>query len=774
MINEKGSEVMKGTKSAVLVLSLLAVIGLSACVGSNETKTKSSIELPQGHVLVADQIAFNKAMENAQPGQTIVLANGVWEDFEMLVQGKGTKESPIGVSAQTEGEVILSGLSNLSLYGEHLVVSGLVFKDGYSPTGSVISFRKSGDKLANHSRVTRTVIDNFSNPDKFSSDNWVAMYGRYNRFDHNHLEGKSNAGVTMAVRLNSVASQENYHQIDHNYFGPRPILGSNGGETLRVGTSKYSLSNSFTVVENNYFDRANGEVEIISNKSGSNTFRNNTFFESRGTLTLRHGNGNLVEGNVFLGNGKDHTGGIRVINADQTIRNNYMEGLTGIRFGGGFVVLNGVPNSRINRYHQVKNTVIENNTLVNLSNINLAAGSDAERTAVPIDSAFKNNLVVSEGEQPFKIFDDVSGITFSGNLTNADMPEQIASGFVKQAIKVERAATGLLVNTEAASKGVGASLTLRPIDKNKTGVSWYPKDTQLVEFSSGNEVTVDSPQGLVDAVANANAGDVIKLVAGEYEMVKPLIVDTTVTIMGSGEKAAVVYPMRTLLAEISDGGSLKLHNLVIDGEKAPDAAGNVLVRNTRLPTLKNYRLSFDNVIVRNLNVNHSAHVFDAGYRSMADRITITDSVFENITGDILRLNKEQDDLGIYNLEYLTISNSQFKDIQGAVAKIYRGGTDESTFGPHVFVENSRFENIGKGKRNKHQASFYLHGAQDTDLLNNEFVDLMPIIIEHTVGEPQTLVANNSFIDVELPKVTEVFTKGDSTAVLRNNTVKGSK
>jgi poly(beta-D-mannuronate) lyase len=51
---------------------------------------------------------------------------------------------------------------------------------------------------------------------------------------------------------------------------------------------------------------------------------------------------------------------------------------------------------------------------------------------------------------------------------------------------------------------------------------------------------------------------------------------------------------------------------------------------------------------------------------------------------------------------------------------------------------------------------------------------MPIIIEHTVGEPQTLVANNSFIDAELPKVTEVFTKGDSTAVLRNNTVKGSK
>ena len=55
-------------------------------------------------------------------------------------------------------------------------------------------------------------------------------------------------------------------------------FGSNGGETLRIGTSHYSLSDSFTVVENNYFERTNGEVEIISVKSGKNQIRNNVFF----------------------------------------------------------------------------------------------------------------------------------------------------------------------------------------------------------------------------------------------------------------------------------------------------------------------------------------------------------------------------------------------------------------------------------------------------------------------------------------------------------------
>lgn len=724
----------------------------------------------QAQVLVSDIESYNNAMNAAKAGDIITLENGVWEDFDMLVTGEGSKDLPIKVQAQTEGQVILSGRSSLRLHGEYLEVSGLVFKNGYSPSGTVISFRAGANKYANYSRVTRTVIDGFSSPEKFSSENWVGLYGKHNRFDHNHLEGKNSSGVTMAVRLNTAESQENYHRIDHNYFGPRPILGSNGGETLRIGTSKYSLSNSFTVVENNYFDRANGEVEIISNKSGSNTFRNNTFFESRGTLTLRHGNGNLVEGNVFLGNGKDHTGGIRVINANQTIRNNYMEGLTGIRFGGGFVILNGVPNSRINRYHQVDAAVIENNTIVNVDNINLAAGSDAERTAVPINSRFANNLVINKSTHPFKIFDDVSGIEFVNNITNQDVPNELNSGFSKQQVDVKRISTGLLVDKKAASLGVGAASDLAPLDKAITGVSWYPKNTQEVAFSSAETTLVSSANELIAAVQNATPGAKIVLAPGNYRMHQAMRVSTVVTIAGDAESTATLFPLRTLLAEILDGGSLKLENLSIDGSQAPDSAGNLLIRNTRIPTLLNYRLELDTVSVQNLDVNHSAHVFDAGYRSMAKSIVIRNSRFSNITGDILRLDKEQDDLGIYNLEYLTIENSHFEDIQGAIAKIYRGGTDESTFGPHVFVNNSHFKNIGKGKRNKHKASLYLHGVQDTDLLSNTFANSLPIIIEHTVGEPQTLIEQNVFTNMPLPKVTEEFTKGKSTAVLTDNKV----
>ena len=141
--------------------------------------------------LVRDIAGYEKVLPNLVAGDTVTLKDGVWRDFEILFEGMGTLEKPISLQAETKGEVILSGNSNLRLAGEHLVVSGLVFKNGFTPTSSVISFAKSKTELANHSRVTETVIDAYNNPERFENESWVTMYGRHNRFDHNHISGKS-------------------------------------------------------------------------------------------------------------------------------------------------------------------------------------------------------------------------------------------------------------------------------------------------------------------------------------------------------------------------------------------------------------------------------------------------------------------------------------------------------------------------------------------------------------------------------------------------------
>ncbi len=78
-----------------------------------------------------------------------------------------------------------------------------------------------------------------------------------------------------------------------------PPLGSNGSETLRIGTIHYSMENSKTIIRNNYFYRCNGGTEIISSKSCQNTFTNNVFYKSEGSFTLRHGYENTVAENIF-------------------------------------------------------------------------------------------------------------------------------------------------------------------------------------------------------------------------------------------------------------------------------------------------------------------------------------------------------------------------------------------------------------------------------------------------------------------------------------------
>lgn len=699
--------------------------------------------------LVANQEEYREALEGSMPGDTIVLADGVWQDFEIRFSGRGTESAPITLKAQTKGKVVLAGQSNLRLCGEYLVVSGLVFRDGYSPTNTVLSYRCTKGKPANYSRVTEVVIDHFTNPERHETDFWVLMFGRHNRFDHNHLVGKGNAGVTMAVRLDGEENQQNHHRIDHNYFGPRPILGSNGGETLRIGTSHHSLTDSNTLVERNFFYRCNGEVEIVSSKSGGNVFRSNVFFESRGTLTLRHGNNNTIEANVFLGNGVQNTGGIRVINKGHVVRNNYLEGLKGYRFGGGFVVMNGVPDSPINRYHQVENVRIENNSIIDSARIELAAGSDTERSAPPISTDFQNNLVSNEGGySPFRVYDDIGGIEFKNNASNALDQLPVAQGFNNEPFELKRAANGLLYPTKEGYDNVGVPADLQVLDIEETGVDWYPKVKANSNDAATRYITVEpGVDALFKAILGAKPNAEIRLEPGEYRIEKLLVVDKPVTLKAAKDPlSAKLLFERSALFELVEGGSLHLEGLYISGAAAPDVAGNTVIRTSRYSMVKNYEIDIRNCAIENLDTNHSFSFLKVSKNTFATNLSIDHSTFANISGHVIDLNKEMDDLGRYNAESISISNASFQNIDGAVLDIYRGGTDESTFGPKVKLRKSRISNVGHGKRNKSAASIRLHGAQLVEILENRFEDSKPIYVLETVGEPVTRIQENNYIN----------------------------
>lgn len=726
------------------------------------------------HYFVKTQAEYAAAEKKLVAGDVIILANGRWHDFEIKISGKGTKSKPITLISQDPGKVVITGQSNLRIGGEFILVTGLVFLNGYSPTGEVISFRRSKKELARNSRVTQVVIDGFSKPDRYESDYWVGMYGKNNRFDHNHLSGKTNKGVTFAVRLDSEGSQDNHHRIDHNYFGPRPVLGSNGGETLRIGTSKYSMFESNSLVENNYFDRCDGEVEIISSKSGGNIFRGNIFKHSRGTLTLRHGDGNLVENNVFFGGGKDHTGGIRVINRKQTVRNNYMEGLAGTGFSSALAVMNGVPNSPVNRYVRVDGAVIENNTIVDSKRITLAAGADEERSAAPVNSLFNANILggASDGNL-IRIDDDISGISFARNVLIKGKAAQVIEGADSRAIAMTRHSNGLLYPDDPTLENIGVSKSLTPISIEKVGVSWYPKPKDDGPFGDGKTISVlPGEDSLTDAYAAAAAGDMLELAPGTYVVNKVLALDKPISIAGGGREAGaeetIISFTRPSLVELKEGGNLRLQNLTISGDLAPDSVGNSVIRTTSYPMQSNFVIELDSVMVRDLVVNKSFNVITLGKSALADRVAIRNSGFSNISGTVIQAAAETEDYGQYNVEYVEITDTAFNDIEGPIANIYRGGRDESTFGPHFKLTGASIKNVGTGSNNASAASLKLHGVQSGALSGNQLVGSAPLKIIQTVGTPKITVTGNEFDATDPPSVEELVWNGAARIDLSDN------
>lgn len=737
------------------LLSLLLCVALFSCTDGGDSGLVTTVE------------EFNEAVRNAQPGTVVTLANGVWQDAELVFEGRGTREAPITLTVEDKGKVTLEGASNLQLAGEYLHVEGLVFVNGFTPTNSVISFRKNREEMASNSRLTQCVIDNYNNPERQVQDYWVTIYGKNNHIDHNHIVGKKNLGVTMIVGLDTEASRANHHSIDHNYFGPRPTYGNNGGETLRIGTSHHALENSNTMVASNYFDRCNGEHEIISNKSCQNTFKYNTFFECTGTLTMRHGNETLVDGNVFMGNGKPSTGGVRVINESQTVINNYHIGLTGYRFRGAFVMMNGVPNSPPNRYVPVINSTVKNNTFVNCDHIQLCAGSDAERSMPPKSSEISDNVFYHESKNDlFTVYDDISGITFKDNLLGQNLASGIDRGFTNVDLQLVKDSRGFLI---PESPQITDKITISPdiATKENTGVSWYPKTDKAIRLNSGKTIRVTAGiNTLYEAAKTSYAGDIIELESGgTYLLTKSVPVKHPLTFKTEGGKKATILFERMMAFEIQNGGSLSLDNLIFDGAKSPDYAGNSAISTSKQSMIDNYKLFIDNCTFSNFVVNHSFDVLRVSKGTFADTISIQNSRFENISGHIAALDKETDDIGAYNVEYLLMKNNIVKDLQGSALRLYRGGRDESTFGPFLEMKHNVFDHVGYGGKNKYGAAVSLYGAQVSEIENNIFNKAEAMEMHLVVGEPLVNILNNNFYQSEKMVVT-----GDEKYNERNSSV----
>ena len=397
---------------------------------------------------VSSAAAVAAVNEKLRPGDTVVMANGEWKNQAIWFSGQGTAAKSITLRAETAGKVVLEGKSSLTVTGENVVVSGLCFKNGREATNGIL--------LEGHRcRLTDTAVINGTY--KF----FLHLAGVENRVDHCYLAGKTSESPTLQVE---VGSEPNHHRIDHNWFGHRAPLGRNGGETMRVGYSWQSMSNSATVVEENLFERCDGEIEIISSKSCENVYRRNTFLDCAGMLTLRHGNRCVVENNFFIAHHTRGSGGIRVIGEGHKIINNYIDGV----WQGGIWITAGIVDSPLIGYFQAKNILVTSNTMVNCRgpclDLNAGFGSSG-RTLIPEKVVITKNLFSVPKDGELIKGTEGAGYKWGGNVVLAE-------------------SVGASAITPAVLKQTGARVVEMSVQRRADGL-WQPNPPKK---RSGSEI----------------------------------------------------------------------------------------------------------------------------------------------------------------------------------------------------------------------------------------------------------------------------------------------
>lgn len=725
--------------------------------------------------LVENVDELQQAIAEVNPGDEIVMANGIWTDIRIRFYGMGTSDQPIVLKAQTPGEVKITGMSDLKLGGEYLVVDGLFFKDGASPSNAVIEFAMNDDTLANHSRVTNIAIKDFNKAQRNKQDLWVLFKGRQNQLDHSYLSGKSNRGPTVRVDLEGNQSIKNYHKINNNYFGPRPPRGGPSAETIQLGNSYTSMAPSHTLVKDNFFNRCNGEVEVISSKTNFNEFRNNVFYNSEGSLVTRHGNYCVIDGNYFISDeDSPYVGGIRLIGTGHWVTNNYFYNLRGEIFRAPLALMNGIRRSPLNRYIQVTDVVVAYNTWVNCkSPWQIGVGSNVDqkdvlppseiRSETPIRTLVANNVIYNtEADSvPMVRFDSIGGIDFQSNVINnqgevfkgvsgleplnfsiveiddniwvpsQDLNEVEAhKGFEFDKITLDMAGNSREKYDQIGAFGVTDPKKKKLIDTSLYGPNWYdPKEVKVDPVIH----SVASIKELETALSNANNGDVIELTSLELEIKSSLKIDRKITIksVDGSKKTSLKYTGEpgTPAFEMCPKGQLLLKSVILKGSG----------ENFAFATLKEKMSSLYNLKVSDSEISNFDFVLKAYKNSFSEHIDFDSTRISNC-GNGLELSAEDDDKGEYNAENIYILNCEFEGIDQNVLDYYRGGYDESTVGGNLVIEGSTFSQCGKIENNDPLINTY--GIINVRLANNQFLNNQVKLVARLWGSKNNSESDN--------------------------------
>jgi len=331
--------------------------------------------------------SFSKAIRGARAGDTIVIANGRYDGWSADLACRGTSARPVTIRPESAGGVVFTGRSQFVITGSYVTVDGLRFEQ------CVFEQNFLDLNRSDHCRITNCVFENSGGEGAAIRITPGSRNNRVSDCRFTHIAARCvNLQMSDAIFEHGLPTG---NVIRNNHFSDIPFKGANGRETVKIGTDQPTYGHLVlsTIVEDNVFDRCDGESEIISNKSAGNTYRRNVFNQCDGELVMRGGENCLIEGNRFFAG----SGGIRLCGTGHVVKDNVIvnSGGTGIRLYFGMTREQG------GHYQAAGECLITNNTIVNAKRAGILVGDGRGnvheemgiQTVPPAGNRILNNIV---------------------------------------------------------------------------------------------------------------------------------------------------------------------------------------------------------------------------------------------------------------------------------------------------------------------------------------------------------------------------------------------
>lgn len=392
---------------------------------------------PQGRALyVGNASELQAAIAGYQSGDAIIVRNGTYEDWVINLPPtlSGSGAAPVIFRAEDDNGVRLRGSSQIIVRGNHVYVRGFdfhfvrpssfsIYGDYNTITANRFIAANYGISYPVHTMMIRASADN-------------------NTIEHNLFTMTTGLSLTLSQPApGSGLSNPTNNIIRRNSFKFIPYLFLNGGESIMAGLSQDEIDgfddNTFTLIEGNRFEKADGDSEIVSLKSSSVTVRGNSFIRSRGHLSFRSGNNSIAEQNLFL----DTSGGVRLTGSGHIVRNNVM-------FlpptGHAFMVMDGsVSEEGVINYISAHDNLVAHNTIVGGKNLLFFMRGSGITTDLARNNVLVNNAahlwtwaIGVQSASPYSALEGLERNSVYNNVLWADggqlMPELGEQNFIAE------------------------------------------------------------------------------------------------------------------------------------------------------------------------------------------------------------------------------------------------------------------------------------------------------------------------------------------------------